>query len=172
MFKVWVPEHFMHGLVVQTIPIIHETEAFMSFDNSLIDPECIGLDIWIAGIVCQNEWEQPFVFLLTASSVGGIKECLDECQTDTLIIMTTATDISWKALWSAIQVNLECRNRRAMQHLAKSVKHSVCMCLVHALAFVTVYHHNLKGAKSKSISKCVIRNHGKIAFPTENRKWG
>ena len=50
-----VPEHFMHCFKVQSISIIHEAEAVLFIDYSLINPELFGQNIWIIGIVCQKK---------------------------------------------------------------------------------------------------------------------
>lgn len=49
--KLSIPEHLVHPFIVQSISIVHEDEAVLLFDLRLINPELLGVNIRIVGIV-------------------------------------------------------------------------------------------------------------------------
>lgn len=44
----------MHRIIVHSVSIIHKGEALLVFDLSLINPELLGIDIRVVGIVWQK----------------------------------------------------------------------------------------------------------------------
>lgn len=47
----------MHLFIVQPISIVHEDEAVLAFELGLINPELLGIDIWIIGIIWGKDME-------------------------------------------------------------------------------------------------------------------
>lgn len=55
--KLSIPEHLVHPFIVQSISIVHEDEAVLAFKLGLINPELLGIDIWIIGIIWRKDME-------------------------------------------------------------------------------------------------------------------
>lgn len=50
----FVPKHVVQSFMVEAVSVIHEAEAHLSFNHSFINPELLGTNIWVIGIVCQE----------------------------------------------------------------------------------------------------------------------
>lgn len=73
-----VPEHLMHCFKIQSVSIIHEGEAFLSIDHSLINPELFSPDIRIVGIVWgemeTQVWHIKLGLLVMESTFHHVKQ--------------------------------------------------------------------------------------------------